>query len=137
MDAGISQGGYDPCFGFRSQGRNRPAIFGMFLNTETVGFGGGFEFHIVVIAVVAYVLDIMLQVIQVAHFMEECGGYLRNGAVEIFGAKVDLPVKFVLRTPDFMDAAPAVCAASAVRGYGDSRAEGGPDVLSGGLWGGG
>ena len=63
MDAGISQGGYDPCFGFRSQGRNRPAIFGMFLNMQAVGLGGGFEFHIVVIAVVAYVLDIMLQII--------------------------------------------------------------------------
>ncbi len=32
VDAGIPQGGYDPCFGFRSQGRNRPAVFGMFLN---------------------------------------------------------------------------------------------------------
>jgi len=32
MDAGISQGGYDSCFGFRSQGRNRTAVFGMFLN---------------------------------------------------------------------------------------------------------
>lgn len=63
MDAGIPQGGYDPCFGFWSQGRNRPAVFGMFLNMQAVGFGGSFEFHIVVISVVAYVLDIMLQVI--------------------------------------------------------------------------
>ena len=60
MDAGIPQDGYDPCFGFRSQGRNRPAIFGMFLYMQAVDFGGGFEFHIVVIAVIAYVLDIML-----------------------------------------------------------------------------
>ena len=63
MDAGILQGGYDPCFGFWSQGRNRPAVFGVFPNMQAVGFGGGFEFHIVVIAVVAYVLDIMLQII--------------------------------------------------------------------------
>lgn len=63
MDAGISQGGYDPCFGFRSQGRNRPAILGMLLNMQAVGFGGGLELHIVVIAVVVYVLDIMLQII--------------------------------------------------------------------------
>ena len=60
MDAGIPQGGYNPCLGFRSQGRNRPAVFGMFLNMQTVGFGGGFEFQVMVIAVVAYVLDIML-----------------------------------------------------------------------------
>ena len=63
MDASISKGGYDPCFGFRSQGRNRPAVFWMFLNMQSVGFGGGFEFHIVVIAVVAHVLDAMLQII--------------------------------------------------------------------------
>ena len=86
MDAGIPQGGYDPCFGFRSQGRNRPAVFGMFLNMQAVGFGGGFEFHIVVIAIVAYVLDIMLQVIQMAHFMKERGGYLHNGSVKVLGA---------------------------------------------------
>ena len=63
MDAGISQGGYDPCFGFRSQGRNRPAVFCMFLNMEAVGFGGGLKLHIVIIAIVAYVRDIMLQII--------------------------------------------------------------------------
>lgn len=63
VDAGISQGGYNPCFGLRSQGRNRPAVFRMFLNMQPVGFGSGFELHIVVIAVVAYVLDAMLQVI--------------------------------------------------------------------------
>lgn len=54
--------------------------------------------------------------------MEERGGYLRNRAVKVLGAEVDLPVKFVIRIPDFMDAAPAICAAPAVRGYGDGRA---------------
>lgn len=54
--------------------------------------------------------------------MEERGGYFCNGAVEIFGAKVDFPVKPVICIPDFMDAAPAVCAAPAVRGYGNGRA---------------
>ena len=53
--------------------------------------------------------------------MEKRGGYLRNGAVKVLGAKVDLPVKFVIRIPDFVDAAPAICAAPAVRGYGDGR----------------
>ena len=33
------------------------------VNMQAVGFGGGLELHIVVIAVVAYVLDAMLQVI--------------------------------------------------------------------------
>ena len=57
-----------------------------------------------------------------AHFVEKRGGYLRNGAVKVLGAEVDFPVKFVLCIPDFMNAAPAVCAAPAVRGYGDGRA---------------
>lgn len=30
---------------------------------EAMGFGGGFEFHIVVIAVVAYVQDIMFLIV--------------------------------------------------------------------------
>ena len=54
--------------------------------------------------------------------MEERGGYLRNRAVKVFGAEVDFLVKFVLCIPDFMDTAPAVYAALAVRGYGDGRA---------------
>ena len=54
--------------------------------------------------------------------MEKCGSYLCNGAVEVLGAKVDFPVKLVICIPDFMDTAPAVCAAPAVRGYGDGRA---------------
>ncbi len=36
---------------------------------QAVGFGGGFEFNIVVIAVVAYVLNVMLQIVEVGHFM--------------------------------------------------------------------
>ena len=54
--------------------------------------------------------------------MEERGGYLRNRAVKVFGAKVDFPVKLVIRIPDFMDTAPAVCATPAVWGYGDGWA---------------
>ena len=56
------------------------------------------------------------------HFMEKRGSYLCNGAVKVLSAKVDFPVKFVVCVPDFMDAAPAICAAPAVRGYGDDRA---------------
>ena len=41
----------------------------MFLNMQAVGFGGGFGFHIVVIDVIAHVPDIMLQIIQMAHFV--------------------------------------------------------------------
>ena len=57
-----------------------------------------------------------------AHFMEKRSGYLCNGAVEVLGAKVDFPVTLVICIPDFMDTAPAVCAAPAVRGYSDGRA---------------
>lgn len=47
--------------------------------------------------------------------MEQCGGYFCNRVVEIFGAKVDFPIELVLCVPDFMDAAPAVCATPSVR----------------------
>ena len=38
-----------------------------------------------------------------AHFMEKRGGYLRNGAVKVLGAKVDLPVLLAAGVPDFID----------------------------------
>ena len=54
--------------------------------------------------------------------MEKCGGYFCNRTVKVLGAKVDFPVKLVIRIPDFMDTAPAVCAMPAVWGYGDGWA---------------
>ncbi len=36
-------------------------------------------------------------------------------------AKIDFPVFLLVGVPDFMDTAPTVCAAPAVRGYGDGR----------------
>ena len=35
---------------------------------------------------------------------------------------IDLSILLAVGVPDFLDTAPAVCAASTVRGYGDDRA---------------
>ena len=89
---------------------------------KAVRFGGNFEFQVVVIAVVAYVLDAMYNIIEVCHFMELGCGKLGNGAIQIFGAEVDFSIFFSVGVPYFMDTAPAISPTSSVRGYGDRRA---------------
>ena len=48
-----------PFGGFFGQGRYRPSVGAMMLDVKAVGFGGGLEFLVVVIAVVACILDLM------------------------------------------------------------------------------
>ena len=87
-----------------------------------MGLGGGFEFQVVVIAVVAYLLDAMNQIIEVGHFMQERGGQLEDRPVKVLSAKIDFPGFLTAGVPDFMDAAPAISPTPSVRGYGDRRA---------------
>ena len=69
IDTGLAQGFLDPSLCLRSQCCNCPAVLGMFLILKAVGLSGGLKFHVVVIAVVAYVLYIMFQIVEVGHFM--------------------------------------------------------------------
>lgn len=48
------------------QRRYRPSVFVVFLNVQAMSLNGSFESQVVVIAVVAYVLDAMDQIIEVA-----------------------------------------------------------------------
>ena len=52
-----------------------------------------------------------------------CAGYIDLSGCPYDGAAAgaDIPVKFVIRILDFVDTAPAVCAALTVRGYSDGR----------------
>ena len=111
-----------PFGGFFSQRRDRPAVGGVMLDVQAMGFGGFLEFLIVVVSVVADVLDFMGQVVEVRHFVEHGRRNLSNGPVDILGANVDLPVRLAAGLPDFIYAAPAVGTAPAVRRYGDGRA---------------
>lgn len=69
MDTGLAQGFLDPNLCLRGQCCYRPAVFSVFLNMKAVGFGGGLEFHVVIIAVIAYILNIMFEIVEVGHFM--------------------------------------------------------------------
>ena len=69
VDTGLAQGGFDPCLRLRSQCSNCPAVFCVLLYMKAVGLSGCFEFHVVIIAVVAYVLNVMFQIVEVGHFM--------------------------------------------------------------------
>lgn len=57
VDFILPQSFSDPYLSLRDQCCYRPAILGVLLDMQAVGLGGGFEFQVVVIAVVAYVLD--------------------------------------------------------------------------------
>ena len=125
LEGGLAAGGEilhtrllgQPFGGFFGQGRYRPSVGAMMLDVKAVGFGGGLEFLVVVVAVVAYVLDAMNHVVEMGHLMKHCRCHLTDGAVDVFGGNVDLAVGFVCALPDFVDAAPAVCAAPIVGRY--------------------
>ncbi len=82
----------------------------------------GLKFLVVVVAVVAYVLDAMNQIVEMRHFMQERGGQLEDSSVKVLSAKIDFPVFLTAGVPDFIDTAPTVSPTPSVRGYGDRRA---------------
>ena len=53
----------------RGQHRYCPSVFVVLLNVQAMGLGGSFEFQVMVIAIVAYVLDAVNQIIEMRHFM--------------------------------------------------------------------
>lgn len=111
-----------PFGGFFAQCRDRPAVGGVMLDVQAVGLGGVLEFLVVVIPVVADILDLMGQVVEMRHFMEHGCRNLADGPVDVLGADVDLPIRLAAGLPDFIHAAPAVGSAPAIRRYGDGRA---------------
>ena len=54
--------------------------------------------------------------------MEHSSGHLADRTVDILGADIDLAVSPTVALPDFIYAAPAVCAVSAVWRYSGGRA---------------
>ena len=110
-----------PCGGFFGQHRDRPAVGGVMLDVQAVGLGSFLEFLVVVVPVVADVLDLMRQIVEMRHFVEHGCRHLADGSVDVLGADVDLPVRLAAGLPDFIHAAPAVGSAPAVRRYGDGR----------------
>lgn len=93
---------------FRGQRRDRPAVGGVLLDVQAVSLGRLLEFHVVVVAVVAHVLDVVRQVVEVRHLMEHGRGHLANGPVNVLGADIDFPVRLAIALPDFIYAAPAI-----------------------------
>ena len=131
LECGLAAGGEilhawllgQPFGGLFGQGRYCPSVGGVMLNVKAMILGSGLEFLVVVVAVVAYVLELMNKVVQMGHLMEHGCGYFTDGAVDVFGGDVDLAVCFAVSLPDFIDATPAVCAASVVGRYRDGRAD--------------
>ena len=72
------------------------------LDVQAVGLGGVLEFLVVVIPVVADVLDLMGQVVEMRHFMEHGCRDLADGPVDVLGADVDLPIRLAAGLPNFI-----------------------------------
>ena len=111
-----------PFSGFFCKRRDCPAVSGVMLDVQAVGLRGFLEFLVVVVPVVADVLDLMGQIVEMRHFVEHGCRHLADGPVDVFGADVDLPVRLTAGLPDFIHTVPTVGSAPAVRRYGDGRA---------------
>ena len=122
VDLVLTQGFSDPCLRLRGQRRYRPAVLGVFLNVQAMGLSGSLKFLVVVVAVVAYVLEAMNQIVEMRHLMQECGCQLEDGPVKVLGAEIDFPILLAAGVPYLIDTAPAIRAAPSIRGYGDRRA---------------
>gem|GEM_PF-7045434 len=89
---------------------------------QAVGLSGGLKFLVVVVAVVAYVLDAMNQIVEMRHLMQKRGCQLEDGPVKVLGAEIDFPILLAAGVPYLVDTAPAIRPAPSVRGYSDGRA---------------
>ena len=114
VDLVLTQSFSDPCLSLRGQRCYRPAILGVLLDMQAVGLSGGLKFLVVVVAVVAYVLDAMNQIVEMRHLMQERGCQLEDGPVKVLGAEIDFPIFLTAGVPYLVDTAPAIRPAPSV-----------------------
>ena len=86
-----------------------------------MGLGGGLKFLVVVVAVVAYVLHAMNQIVEMRHLMQERGCQLKDGSIKVLGSEIDFPILRTAGVPYLVDTAPAIRPAPSVRRYSDGR----------------
>lgn len=107
VDFILPQGFLDPCLRFRGQLCYRPAILCVLLDMQAVGLSGGPKFLVVVVAVVAYVLNAMNQIVEMRHLMQKRGCQLEDRPVQVLGAEIDFPILLAAGVPYLVDTAPA------------------------------
>lgn len=99
----------------------RPAIFRMVLDNQSMGLCRLLETLVVVGAPSGSVLDAMHIAVQVDHFMEQCSADILNGSCQGPSAYVDLMGTAIGRNPGiFSQGEMAVCSGSALDGDGGS-----------------
>jgi len=81
---------------------------------QAVSLGSGLKFLVVVVAVVAYVLDAMNQIVEMRHLMQKRGCQLEDGPVKVLGAEIDFPILLTAGVPYLVDTAPAIRPAPSV-----------------------
>ena len=69
-----------------------PSVLFAFLHGQAVGFSGFFELPVVVGTRTGSVLNIVLKVLKVNHFVKQGSTGFFKGAVQVFGAQVDFVI---------------------------------------------
>lgn len=95
--------------GFRVQGGDVPAMLRVFLYHQPMGFSDLLEPLIVVQPGSGSVLNAILKVLTMNHFMNQSSAGFVKGPIQVFGAKVDFVVTAIFAIlPGFPAGAPPV-----------------------------
>ena len=107
----------------RVQGGFVPSVLFAFLHGQAVGFSGFFELPVVVGTRTGSVLNIVLKVLKVNHFVKQGSTGFFKGAVQVFGTQVDFVITAFLGAilPSLPSGTPAVGPTGVIRGNGDHR----------------
>ena len=115
--------GFHEGFSLRVQGGFVPPVLFAFLHGQPVGFSGFLELPVVVGTRTGSVLNIVLKVLKVNHFVKQGSTGFFKGAVQVFGAQVDFVIAAFLGAvlPRLPTGTPPIGPTGMIRGNGDHR----------------
>ena len=97
-----------------------PPVLFAFLHGQAVGFSGFFELPVVVGTRTGSILNIVLKVLKVNHFMKQGSTGFFKGPVQVFGAQIDFIVAVILASlPSLPAGTPSIGPTGMIRGNGD------------------
>ena len=100
-----------------------PPVLFAFLHGQAVGFSDFFELPVVVGTRTGSILNIVLKVLKVNHFMKQGSTGFFKGAVQVFGTQVDFVIAAFLGAvlPRLPTGTPPIGSTGMIRGNGDHR----------------
>jgi hypothetical protein len=106
--------------GFRVQGCFVPSVLIAFFHRQAVGFSGFPELLVVVQARTGSVLNTILKILKVNHFVKQGSTGFFKGPVQVFGTQIDFIVAFILASfPSLPAGTPSIGPTGMIRGNGN------------------